>query len=548
MTYGGFSDMPIDSPEPPKLDDSVVQQIVSALNVGLSDSHESVRASAAVAISWIGPRAKPAVPALVRLLDDPDPQVSKNVVSAIRAMGPEAKEALPELEQSLTHGDDHRRVNIAGAMRMNGAAPSTFVPALIDILSKEGPAHYAAMELAQLGDPAVPALLHAFKDKDSVSRGNAAYSIANMAGWEKLTKDQEKVADALIELSQDEDRTVVWHAVQAIGSVHAAPARSVPTLISFLNHPDPTIASNAVDALVEFGEEAKPALPSLIALLGSEKKSLGVGHAIFGIGVDRAVADAISKTTVNERDANWLLSPLYEYPEAAIEFLRRNPRAISGGPELINLLRSGDPTLKALQDEIYSSEFIPVIVMATLGESRFLPLIERNRKTASTHGKALWVACAVACGATPERSVDISESQPGDFKPKSAWPGTDASRIAPTPQGHGDGVTIVIVTGRILQSNGVPAAEPKFYRVNDSMLLGRGERTQATITYDSNTGRFVFVTSVFAAFSDGKGPRVPGPYQTGSSIVQIEAKGCKPLKVRFYDEMPDARITLSVFP
>ena len=72
-----------------------------------------------------------------------------------------------------------------------------------------------------------------------------------MAGWEKITKDQEKIADALIELSQDEDRTVVWYAVQAIGSVHAAPARSVAALISFLNHQDPTIASNAVDALVE---------------------------------------------------------------------------------------------------------------------------------------------------------------------------------------------------------------------------------------------------------------------------------------------------------
>ena len=36
-----------------------------------------------------------------------------------------------------------------------------------------------------------------------------------------------------------------------------------------------------------------------------------------------------------------------------------------------------------------------------------------------------------------------------------------------------------------------------------------------------------------------------GPYQTGSCLALIEAEGCKPLVVRFYDEMPDVEITLS---
>jgi len=85
----------------------------------------------------------------------------------------------------------------------------------------------------------------------------------------------------------------------------------------------------------------------------------------------------------------------------------------------------------------------------------------------------------------------------------------------------------------------------RFYRINDSWLLGDNSKSEETIRFEESTGRFVFVTGVFAAFSHGEGQREPGPYQTGSSIVLIECEGFKPLQARFYDEMPDVRITLS---
>lgn len=63
---------------------------------------------------------------------------------------------------------------------------------------------------------------------------------------------------------------------------------------------------------------------------------------------------------------------------------------------------------------------------------------------------------------------------------------------------------------------------------------------------DGKSSRFVLVTSVFAAYSVGDDQPERGPYQTGSSLIQIEAEGCKPLKVQFYDEMPDVVVILSV--
>jgi hypothetical protein len=139
----------------------------------------------------------------------------------------------------------------------------------------------------------------------------------------------------------------------------------------------------------------------------------------------------------------------------------------------------------------------------------------------------------------------MSESQPGDFKPKSAWPGVDPARRRTKELGHGDGFTEIIVTGRLANSAGEPVASPKFYRTNDSFLLGERVRNEIPVTYDPKSGRFVLVTHIFAAYSVGRGQKEPGPYQTGSSLTLIEAEGCKPLTVQFFDEMPDVAITLS---
>jgi hypothetical protein len=138
----------------------------------------------------------------------------------------------------------------------------------------------------------------------------------------------------------------------------------------------------------------------------------------------------------------------------------------------------------------------------------------------------------------------MSESQPGDFKPESAWPGVDPARQT-NALGHGDGFTEIIVTGRLMNSAGEPVASPKFYRTNDSFLLGERVRNEIPVAYDPKSGRFVLVTHIFAAYSVGRGQKEPGPYQTGSSLTLIEAEVCKPLTVQFFDEMPDVAITLS---
>lgn len=517
-TLGGFSDVPFVSDEPPKLSAAALKPIVAALVAGLNDSDGRARASAAVAVSWIGERASAAVPELIRLLKDGHDDARKNAVTAIGQIGPAAKTAIPQLKPMLAGSDAYSRVNVAEALRLIGAPPETTVPTLIELLGQDGygsAAHYAAMELSRLGDPAVGTLKRELQSENAIMRMEAAYTLGNMAGWGNLKNGRESVADALIELTSDPNPDVAFKAVQALGSVKAAPDRSIPALVSLLEHTDQSVVGEAAKSLGDFGAEAKPALPALVTIFrdGNDQHFDTIAMAVREIGIDRVSADAIRTVKIGEA-GSWLFIPMCEFPKAAVEFLQGNPEVVDVSARdhdaLIRLMRAPDPRFEPLQELLFNSEKLSLGLLAELGEARFLPLLERKLKTADAHEKTHLEACARACGAAAQRVVTISESESGDFKPKSAWPDTDPTRMSPEMRGHGDGFTTVIITGRILGAGGRPVVAPKFYRLNDAWLLGKRTRDEVPIKFDKETGRFVFVDNVFAAYSMRDALRAPG--------------------------------------
>ncbi|HEY9507098.1 MAG TPA: HEAT repeat domain-containing protein [Gemmatimonadales bacterium] len=61
----------------------------------------ATRNGAAYEIAGLGPAAKPAVPALIAALDDPDPAVRFPVTVALGEIGPDAADAVPRLKQMM---------------------------------------------------------------------------------------------------------------------------------------------------------------------------------------------------------------------------------------------------------------------------------------------------------------------------------------------------------------------------------------------------------------------------------------------------------------
>ncbi|HVK00295.1 MAG TPA: HEAT repeat domain-containing protein [Gemmatimonadales bacterium] len=74
---------------------------LSELISDLKAAAPATRNAAAYEIAGLGPAAKPAVPALIEALDDPDAAVRFPVTVALGEIGPEAAAAVPRLKQMM---------------------------------------------------------------------------------------------------------------------------------------------------------------------------------------------------------------------------------------------------------------------------------------------------------------------------------------------------------------------------------------------------------------------------------------------------------------
>jgi hypothetical protein len=357
----------------------------------------------------------------------------------------------------------------------------------------------------------------------------------------------------LVELLKNADPDAVWNAAQALEKIAPADDQAVSALIATLEHADPDVRRTAIRALAAIGgEAARPAVPHLIKIVREDDRAWTRITALEGlveIGLDRQTAAALSAIQFEPGCpvARNVFAALFRFPDLALVLLKAHPELPKDCPTdlLVHVIEEEQWASTPLRRALVDSPHLPVEIMAWLGEARFVPIIREQMNTASTHRRTFLEACARACGDKPSRVINISDKCPGEFRPDSATGTGDTRRMPVMFSGaHGDGYTLICVTGHIVMEDGTPAVDPKFFNTNDRMLLGRRLKDRARIRYDTQTGRFVFLTNVFAAYAAGEGGE-PGPYQTGAARVSIEAQGTKQIEVLFFDEMPEVLITLS---
>ncbi len=181
------------------------------------------------AFQALGPIAKPALPSLVRMLDDP--RTTDNAAFAIAGLRPEGVVALTA---ALTN--QHTWVRRRAAATLGLAGLGRF------------DTHSPPASLSELRADAkisVPALLNSLRDQDVYVRARAAIALG------LIGQEAETVVPALIDCLADSDASgrVRSAAAKALGRFGEHAAAAVPALMQAARSPNPNLSEEAAAAL-----------------------------------------------------------------------------------------------------------------------------------------------------------------------------------------------------------------------------------------------------------------------------------------------------------
>ena len=534
-------------------------EVAAPLLVELLTQEDDIRFSAWMGLFCMGSSA---VETLIAAMDDPDASMRASVTEIIYSIGPQAAAAVPELQRLLEDPVEEVRANAAMGLAGIGTASRAALEALVKALSDPSPKvqRYAAIALGAIGERSKlvdDGLVCALQTNNARVLIDVASSLAEL----KVT--DEKALPRLVELlSMPDERD------SGGVSYPGATRRSVPEM--------------ALLALKSYGSRARMAKPEVLRLaVGQAGRAVRIAalRALAEIGVTESEARQVAKLSAAEQqelDA-LVFHVVVRQPGVALEFLRQHSSVPSRlDPDTAAWLQGqAGEEFTALKQAVFERDDLPLEIMMQTGDPRYIAVIKQRMEKANHHRRAYLEACARALGDPPDWILRISEGHPADYEriyaewakrlvdseaakasvfssseggdsdssPSTAGE-TGGGDARPREWGHTDGSVAIMITGRIRMPDDSPAIAPRFYRTNDSMLLGKECRDPVDFDYDATTGRFVLRTGVFAAFSVGGG-REAGPYMTGNAEVLIEAHGAKPLTVDFCDMMPDVEITLS---
>src|SRR4030095_14517836 len=302
-----------------------VDKLVSQLETG----DVATRRDASYYLMKLGPKAKDALPVLIKALDDQDKQVWSNSVSAIAAIGPEAKEAIPALIDDLDskrgrgqRGFDKNQALVRSAYALTRIGPAA-IPPLIQALGGDdtplragaakalggmGPAAKEAIPalisnlkhadndvqregieaLVLIGADAKTPVIAALSSKESRERSAASMTLAGMG------RSAQDAAPAMFDqLDKETDVTVRVSLLTALPKIGAEPKTLVPRLIDALKDQNDSIRHAAINGLLSFPSARKEIVDSLTALLRDPNKDMSQRAAYvvgrFGVAAASAV-------------------------------------------------------------------------------------------------------------------------------------------------------------------------------------------------------------------------------------------------------------------
>jgi HEAT repeat protein len=277
---------------------------VPGLMKALQHPVPAVRAEAAEALGRIGAKARDAVPALIECVEGLDGGVCASALTAIGDIGPEAKEAVPALEaalhsgtdtgeaaralaqlgeagivvlgEALEHEDPTVRSQATNVLEWFGSrgcddSPVAALPAVKRALKDKDP-HVRArlLRLAmQLSDAptALSLVTQGLKDPDPSVRVAAVSTLGDPA------IDDKTATSLLLQALGDPEQAVRAEAVSTLGSIEPLPDEAVPAVIKTLEDSSEMVRYHAAQTLqgAHLGARARPAISVLVMMLNGRR-------------------------------------------------------------------------------------------------------------------------------------------------------------------------------------------------------------------------------------------------------------------------------------
>lgn len=234
------------------------------------------REEARRAVLAFGAGARAAVPALKRMLEDLSPEYRQFAVTALGSLGKLAEPAVPELIKLLDDSSNlPLRKQASIALGNVGPSAAKALPALKKIvLSYELPKdrneylereHYLYV-MTRIGAPAVGTLSELLDSQVPETRQHVVLA------FEALGPTAVKAAPRLEKLLEDESRWVRFAAARALWKI-AKHKDVVPAFVDMINEEgDMTLRTEIAWTLSKMGPDAKDALPALQKLVAEANK------------------------------------------------------------------------------------------------------------------------------------------------------------------------------------------------------------------------------------------------------------------------------------
>jgi HEAT repeat protein len=242
-------------------DKAALQAAVEKLTQGLKSSDAALRTAAAKGLQMLQAPPEMVAPAMVALVNDPDPDVQENAISAVASLG---ESVVPRVVNGLKN--PQLRGPAVQVLARLGPKAADAVQPLIDT-AKEADPHLLTeinLALAAIGPASAPAtgmLAGSITSEHQGVRESALYALRAIGPGAKGARE------ALVERMQADDSFAALAAAWALARIApgdaAVAAQAVPKLSRGLASSDAPTRLESAEALAAWGPAAKAAAGAL---------------------------------------------------------------------------------------------------------------------------------------------------------------------------------------------------------------------------------------------------------------------------------------------